>query len=533
MKKFVFLILGVSLTVIGGLYIMLHKKPSETRHVLRFALPLDIPSLDVNSRGHDVNAGHIMDLVFEGLMRGDKDGIPQLAIAHKVALSQDKKTYTFHLRNCQWSDETEITAYDFEYAWKRAINPNSKYMSQVPYYFYTIKNAQNCFFKKASIEDVAIKAIDPKTFEVELESPNPYFLHLISCSLFCPIPKHIVEKDADWANKPHLVCNGPFRLKAWKKNNYLQLEKNSHYWNHNHVAIQGIEVSIIPSTLTAFHMFEKGELDWFGEPFTRVPDDLYPVLREKQLLQEKEGSAIFWLFVNTEKYPLNNKKLRQALSYAINRDVIVKNLLHGFASPARGLLSPPLQVTNTQYFHDDVAQAQKLFQEALEEMGLEKKQFPKLEFSCVIKAEGRNPIAQVIQEQWRKHLGISISIKESEWHSYFKDVEKGNYDIGLMGWKIPCSNPEYLLRVFENKTDLANKSFWENIEFQGTIEQMRTAVDMAERNRATMQAEKILMEEMPIIPLVFPTQVFAKNTKLKEAHFPPFSTVDFTSAYFE
>ena len=534
MKRFILLVLGLSFVVIGGLYIVLNKKPTAQKHVLRFALPLDIPSFDINSRGHDVNADHVKNLLFEGLMRKDKNGDPQLAIAHKVDLSEDQKKYTFHLRDCHWNDGVEVSAYDFEYSWKRAINPNSKYMSQVPYYFYTIKDAKDCFFKKISVEELPIRAIDAKTLEVELEYPNPYFLHLISSSLFFPIPKHVVERDERWATRVDLTSNGPFTLHTWKQNDHLKLKKNSHYWNRENIAIQEIEIPIILSTLTAFQMFEKGELDWFGEPFNRVQEDLVPILQEKQLLKESEGAAVYWLFVNTEKYPLNNKKLRQALSYVIDRQLMVDKLSHGFSRPARGVLSLPLQIEkNVQYFKDDIAYAQQLFQEALKEMGIDREELPILELSCATKGEGRSPILQFIQEQWKKHLGVTVSLKESEWACYFIDVEKGKYDIGLMGWIIPCPNPEYILKVFEYKTDLTNKSFWENKEFQRALQEMRIAEELSSRNRATIDAERILIEDMPVIPLTFPSRIFAHNERLKGAFFSPFSTVDFTAAYFE
>lgn len=131
----------------------------------------------------------------------------------KYDISKDQKKYTFYLRNCKWNDGAEITTHDFEYSWKRALNPNSKYVTQVLNYFYSITNAYSCLFWEVSVENVAIKAIDDKTFEVELDYTNPYFLDLLSCCFYAPIPKHIVEKDPEWANQAELVCNGPFFLK--------------------------------------------------------------------------------------------------------------------------------------------------------------------------------------------------------------------------------------------------------------------------------------------------------------------------------
>ena len=531
MKKIVLVILGLFLFTMGSMY--MRKKTLKEEYVLRFALPVDVPSLDVNSRGHDVYADPIMNLLFEGLMRKGENGIPQPAIAYKVDISKDQKKYTFYLRNCQWSDGVDVTAHDFEYSWKRAINPNSKYVSQVPYYFYSIKNARPCLLEKGAIEDVAIKALDDKTLEVELEYPDHYFLDLVSCSFYFPTPKHIVEKDPEWASKTNLICNGPFLLNTWKRTYCLQLEKNPHYWNKDYISFSGVEVSIIASDLTTLQMFEKGKLDWWGDPFSRISCDLYRSFQEKNILHKKEGNSICWLFLNTEKYPLNNKKLRQALSYAIDRDSLIENVFYGFGSPARGILSPPLRVTNIPYFEDNIEKARELFQETLDELGINKEKFPELEFSCVADSDLHRRVSQAIQDQWRKNLGIKITIKGSEWASYYSDVSYGNYEIGLMGWRIPCPNPNYIFEVFERKEDIINKAFWENKEFQDTIKQMRNALVEIERVKFTSKAEGILMEEMPVIPLAFLEQVFAKNPKLKGEILTSFPPIDFTSAYFE
>lgn len=527
--------LGCLVLVFGSFIAVffLQKKNPQKGNMLRFSLPVDVSSLDVNSRGHDVYAGVVMNHLFEGLMRKDEKGIPQLAIARKVDISSDQKKYTFYLRDSKWSDGKDVTAHDFEYSWKRAINPNSKYVTQVPYYFYCIKNARSCLLGESSIEDVNIKVIDSKTIEVELECPDPYFLDLLACSLYAPIPKHVVEMNSEWATKESLVCNGPFILKDWKRNNYLTLNRNPYYWNQEKVFLNGMEIFIINSDLTTLQMFEKGKLDWLGGICNRLPYDLCHLLKKKYLIEEKDGGSISWLFLNTEKYPLNNKKLRQALAYAIDRESLVENVFYGFGSPARAILAPALSVTNIPYFEDNVETAKKLFQEALEEMEITPKDFPKLEFNCASNVILNYQIAQAIQDQWRKTLGIVVTIRASEWLSYYSDVSQGNYDIGLMGWVVPCPNPNYIFEVFENKEDIINKSFWENKEFQDSIKQMRNALGESERIKLTVKAEGILMEEMPVIPLVFLKQLFTKNPKLKAEIFTPFPPIDFNSAYFE
>ncbi len=532
-KKFSVLLITVCIILTGIFYIH-NKNVVEDKNILKFSLPCDVYSLDINSRGHDINSEHVVNLLFEGLMRKGKEGLPELAIAHRFDISRDKQKYTFHLRDCMWSDGKDVSAHDFEYSWKRALDPSSKYVTQIPNYFYSIKNAKTCLLGETPIEEVGIKAVDDKTLVVELEYPDPYFLDLTSCCFYYPIPKHVASKDPEWATRTKLVSNGPFILKNWKKNNFLKLEKNEKYWDRESVFLNGVEVLIITSDLTAFQMFEKGELDWFGEPFDRVSSDFYHFLREKQLVHENEGSAIYWLHLNTEKYPLNNKKIRKALAYAIDRESLIGNIFFDFGLPARSILSPPLRVTNASYFKaNNTEVAKTLFKEALEEMNLSKEDFPELEFGCVADSELHHRLSQAIQDQWRANLGIKITIRKDEWHSYYHAVSMGNYSIGFMSWRTNCPNPNYVMEAFENKKDLVNKSFWENKEFQNVVKQARTTLGDIERVNQISKAETILMEEMPVIPLVFLKQMFAKNHKLKGEILTPFPPIDFKSAYFE
>ena len=534
MQRHVLIFVSVLLVVIGLLFMQKTKNKQLIKKTsLTIPIHHDIISFDINSQGHDVNAGPIKKLLFEGLMSKDEKGVPNFALAKKVGISLDQKIYTFHLRESNWSDGEKVTAHDFEYSWKRALNPKSKYMTQCPYYFYSIKNAKKCLFNEKSIDEVGVKALDNQTLIVELEHPDPYFLDLVANCLYYPIPKHIVEKDPEWATKLDLVSNGPFILEEWKHNYSINLKRNPHYWNQKNIYLEKIYVLVIPSDFTALQMFEKGNIDWFGEPLYRVSSDFYRSFKEKNLIHEEEGNAIYWVFLNADKYPLTNKKLRKALSYAIDRDSIVRNVFYGFGSPARGVLSPPLRVTNKKYFEDNVQAAQKLFEEALDELDITKDSFPVLEFSCVADVEIHNRISQALQDQWRKNLGIQISIKKTEWHTFYNAVSQGNYDMGFMSWRIDIPNPVYLLNSFKNKNDVGNKSFWENAEFQKTVDEIENALGDIERIRSTSKAESILMDEMPVIPLIFLKQVYIKNPDLKGEKITAFPPIDFRSVYFE
>ena len=502
-------------------------------NVLRIALPSDVSTFHFSSssKGHLLNSSYVINMLFEGLMWKDEQGLPQPAIAHKVDISRDRKKYTFHLKDCEWSDGVKVTAHDFEYSWKKAIDPSSKAITPSPYCYYPIKNAKRCLFGEASLADVGIRAIDDVTLFVELEYPAPYFLELVAHPFLFPVPKHIAENDPKWAMNVGLICNGPFMLQEWKKNERLFLAKNPRYINQEKVSLSGIDVSIVPSSQTALYLFEKGELDWVGSPFFTISYDISSDL----LSENHEDAMILWVAINTDKYPFNNKKLRQALSYAVNRAAIAENVFGQSAIPRMSVLPHAIRLSNQGYFRDnDVERAKEYFQEALDELGLTIEQLPEIELSFVADLEYAGRIVQAVQDQWRTVLGIKkVRLRPTEDNVYFNEVTKGNYSLGFMGWISLISDPLFILNCFRSKSDLINKTNWESEEFKRLLEQSDLALGDIERTNILIQAEALLVDEMPVIPICSLNKRFAKNPKLKGEIVPPIQSIDFKSAFFE
>lgn len=496
MKKIWLIIFIPIFIILVGTWSIQKKTSPPQLNILRIALPSNVQLLHCSS---DANSLTFNRMLFEGLMRKDEKDIPQLAIAHTVDLSSDKKTYTFHLRDCQWSDGVEVTAYDFEYAWKNALNTTSKYLTLKPDLFYPIKNAQACLLGKTSIENVPIYAIDSKTLVVELEYPAPYFLELTSTPPLFPIPKHLAEKDPEWVTNPNLICNGPFILDKWAHNSEISLKKSPRYWDKQNVKLDGIDIFIISDSITAFNMFQKNELDWIGSPFFRISYDIsYDVIT-----QEAEEALIYWFSINTEKYPLTNEKLRKALSYALDRKSIVENVFHQSGKPTMSVLPNILKVRDEPYFQDNNAiLAQNLFQDALEELKMSPNDFPEIELSYFAGFEFANRVCQAVQDQWRTVLGLKkIRLKSMEYQVYFDQVTKGNYEIGFMGWNTPVFDPLFIFNAFRDKSNPVNLSRWEKKEFKNLIDQSNLALEPTQRNNTLIQAEILLMDSMPIIPL--------------------------------
>lgn len=218
-----------------------------------------------------VDGGHVINNTFEGLMRKDDEGIKP-AMAESYTVSDDGLTYTFKIRDAKWSDGKPVTATDFEYAWKRALNP--EVASEYGFQMFYIEGAQAYFEGTGKIEDVKIKAVDEKTFEVTLISPTPYFLDLTTFYTFMPVRQDVVEKNPEgWAIDSSLVVsNGPFVVSEYKTGDRIVLKPNKNYWKASDVEITQIDAMMIVDHSTALTAYEAGELDIIDEmPTSEIP----------------------------------------------------------------------------------------------------------------------------------------------------------------------------------------------------------------------------------------------------------------------
>ena len=508
-------------------------KNSEKKNILKAPLYFDISTFHFcgSNKGSYINSSQVIPYVFEGLMRRGKDDIPMPAIAHKIDISEDQKTYTFHLKDTTWSDGTPVTAYDFEYAWKNLISPNSKSITAVPELFYPIKNAEKFLLGKCSSEAVGIHVFDEKTLSVELEHPAQYFLEIVSSPFLFPAPKHIAEEDPKWCTKPEFVCNGPFMLSKWHINSEIKLVKNPRYWDKEHVYLDGIDLLICQNHQTALDLFEKGTLDWVGDPFMRISYDCaYHTLKEKS-----PDTMVYFFVFNTEKYPFNNNKFRKSLSYAIDRVAIVENVFHDTAQPIMSALPFPLRLKTEPYFQDNnIDLAKKLFREALEEMGETIESLSEIELLYMPEVEFCKKICLAIQDQWRKSLGFKVSLRGLlGWNEYIDSIQQGDYKIAITGTIPPIFDPSFVLHIFKNKKDLCNRCNWENEKFKALLQQANHVLGKTERSKLLIEAEEVLMDEMPILPICSMNKSYAKNPKLKGERLSQLQFVDFKSAYFE
>jgi oligopeptide transport system substrate-binding protein len=447
----------------------------------------DPPSLNPYA-GIDLRSRCIALTLFEPLMRRNKDGTLQPAAAKSVEIDPTHTVYTFQMRPHCWSNGTLVTSYDFERTWKYALMPHSScFRADL---FYPIKNAMQVKKGELPLDSLGINTPDPFTLVVTLEHPTPYFLDLTATSFFLPLR---VASDEE-----PLQFNGPFLVKQRTPDQLLIFEKNPYYWDRDSIEIEQICFTMVRDPMTAYAMFEKGELDLVGDPFSPLPFDLIPTLEKNGSLQKKTISRIFYLLLNTENAPLNVKPLRKALSLSIDRKELTEHLFFG-ELPTISPLPTTLSYMERQSYeeHEDVL---ALLQEALDEMEITMDQFPKMVLSYA-ELSGQKKLAEFIQAQWKQKLGIDIDLMCQEWNIHASRLRKGTYQIGTLHLTTLYQDPMFYFDLFRSKQSLCNYCRWESATFQKLLEESEKTCDPQERDSYMQKAEQYLLEEMPVITL--------------------------------
>ncbi|GAB4237841.1 MAG: oligopeptide ABC transporter substrate-binding protein OppA [Chlamydiales bacterium] len=476
------------------------QKP-DAKKTLRLSIDTELSSFDPRKAGTR-SAQIILGQLFEGLMRVDHQGNLVPAAAERIEMSPDALSVTFFLRSTYWSDGNPLTAADFARSWKEALYP--QFPTDYALAFYIIKNGQAVKEGKLPPEALGIKVLDNKILKVEFETPAPFFPELTANPLYAPVPPEQGQKQ--W------VSNGPFVLSAWKPKEEIRLSKNSHYREKDDILIDGITLNYLPDAQTALMMWKKGDLDLIGGPMSCLPRESFTSLREINALETLPSGGVFWLGFNTEKAPFSNKKIRQALAYAINRHDLVEHLLQGGEQPAFSVLPPQMQVNAGPAFKDaDLEKARDLFQQGLKELGWTKDRFFQLELGYCLSSYGENLIAQTIQQQWNKAFGIEVPIKGTEKAVYLNNAASRNYDACFNIWYPWMNDPLIHFAFFKTKRDRINMTGWESSTYQALLNKAEHEENPKVREALYREAERILLEEMPIVPLFHPTYKFTKH----------------------
>ncbi|WP_174730898.1 peptide ABC transporter substrate-binding protein [Mesobacillus harenae] len=490
---------------------------------------------------NDATSGGVLLQTFEGLTRINQDGVPEEAMAETITPSEDLTQYTFKIREgATWSNGDPVTAHDFEYAWKWAIDPANQ--SQYAYQLYYIKNGAAINSPAEgetglNPDELGVVAEDDQTLVVTLENPTPYFLELTAFYTYFPVNSKIAAENPNWHTDAGelYTSNGPFKMTGWEHSDNIVLEKNEDYWDADAVSLTKIDMYMINDPTTELSMFENGELDWAGSPFGTLPTDVLPQLEEQGDLNVQAIAGTYWYKFNTEAEPLNNKNIRKALSYAINRKAIVENITQGGQIPAMAAVPPSMMEGNEEGYHKDadVETAKELLQKGLEELGYsDVSELPAISLSYNT-SEAHQKIAQAIQDMWKTELGIETTLDNQEWQVYITKLHEGDYMIGRMGWLGDFNDPINFLELYRDKDGGNNDTNWEHPEFKQLLIDSQSETDADKRMQMLKDAEAIFMDEMPVAPIYFYTNVWLSADNLKDVAVSGLGDVQLKWAYFE
>ncbi len=480
----------------------------KNRQVLRIASEYSLVSLDPRIAGGDASSGDLLGMLFEGLTRFDKKGHVINAAAESIELSSDSRQYTFKLRRSLWNDGSSVSAYDFEYAWKKILSPDFK--TAFAYLFYPIKNAREAKERKVSQDKIGIHVLDDHTLKVELVQPTPYFLQLTANTIYSPVHRIIDQQFPQWPYQceKNYPCNGPFQLKINQPNQGYQFIKNPFYWDVQNIALDEISITLM-NAVQAFQAFQNKELDWIGNPFGAW-HPFYNAGKEDEVISFPNSLVYWWVF-NIASPPFNNHKLRQAFAYAIQRAQIIAGAFMPL-TPAYSLL-PSFEREKTRVLFPDYDPdvAQKLFHETLQELNLSPEYFSSIQLFFHEKGI-REYTALCLQRQLKECLGITLKLEPISYKNLFNKTTKGDFQMGLIHWTSRHDEPLNTLHAFKSAKENINLPKWENLEYQRLLNLSDQEANLFQRSSYLCKAEDLLSKEMPIIPLFYqPSQLLVRK----------------------
>lgn len=465
--------------------------------------------------GGDRFPGNILKLLFEGLTRFDRHGNLENGLAQSIEISTNARRYVFKLRSSVWNDESAVTAYDFEYSWKKILSPS--FVTAFARVFYPIKHAKEAKEGKVSADEIGIKAIDERTLEVELAHPVPYFLQLTALPIFFPVHRKIDQQFPQWPYQcgTNYPCNGPFQLQIHQPNQRYQFVKNPLYWDAKQIALDQIIIKIM-NARDAFAAFQKDELDWIGNPLGSWNSSYLTSSQDRLLTPSGHGTC--WMVLNTQSSLMRCRKLREAIMYSVNRDDLCASSPFNLF-PAYTLDPPSSSHSHHLFPKKDKEKARRLFEEALSELGMDKEDFPSLEFLFFEKGI-RQHTADRLKEQLKEVLNIDCKLLPLPWSQFWERATQGQFHVCLTQWISAVDDPSYTLNDFRFTTDGTNFAKWESAELQSLLDRSDQELNPFQRSSYLLEAEKIVAREAPIIPLFFqPSQALMKHgwdTPLKD-----------------
>ena len=484
---------------------------------LNLLLGDEIPTMDPSKATNAISFTLFANLN-EGLVRLDDKGKAIPAMAKEWNVSPDGLTYTFTLRDdAKWANGDPVTAHDFEYSWKRTLDP--KTAAEYAFMVAWIKGGTEFNAGKGKADDVAVKAKDDKTLVVTLEHPIPFFVEQMAFPLFFAQNQKFAEAAGDkyGTEADQTLSNGPFKMTSWVHEQSAVLEKNDKYYDASKVKLSKVNYQIVKDTTAAVNLYESGQVDRAGLVREQV-DNWKDKKEEYQVVPELTTSYVQY---NQKVKALTSAKIRRAMTWAIDADAFADVVFHNGTKAATGYT--PAGISNGQGGEftsvvgdlinrkENKAKAKAEFEAGMKELGLS--EFPKLKL-LVDDGDVGKKAAEFLIEQWRVNLGITVDAENVPYKLRLQRSHQHDFDIVYSTWGADYNDPMTFLDMFVSGGDFNDPS-WTNPEYDAKIKSAQADTDLKKRMDTLYSAEKLLMQEMPIGPVIFRGRAFIQKPYVK------------------
>lgn len=462
-----------------------------------------------------VAEGHLMRDLYEGLVVQNAEAEVVPGVAEEWEISEDGLTYTFHLRDdAKWSNGDPVTANDFVFAYRRLQDP----ATAAPYanIHYAILNAEAINAGDMEPEELGVKAVDDQTLEITLESPTPYFLELLTHQTGLPLHQASVEEHgADFTRPENMVTNGAYMLESFTPNAQIVMHKNPEFHDAENVAIDVVNYIPFEDRAACLRRFEAEEVHSCSD----IP------LEQLDYMQENLADAVhivpylgtWYLPVKTTKEELSDPRVRQAISMAIDRQFIAEEIWQGAMVPTHSFVPEGIgnygEPAELPYADDSMLDREDAAIALLEEAGFGEGE---LSVELLYNTSENNANTMTAIADMLGNIGINATTVEMEGATYFNFLRSdGDFDIARAGWIGDYSDPQNFLFLHESDNLGFNYSRWSNEEYDALMAEAETEPDLEKRADILKQAETLLLEEVPVIPILYYTANSLVSPKLE------------------
>lgn len=451
-----------------------------------------------------VPENHLIRALFEGLAVKNPITLePEPGVAERWTFNDDRSVITFYLNpNAKWSNGEQVTADDFVWSWNRALHPETGNL--YAYMLYPVKNAEAYAKGEVSeFSEVGVKALDETTLRVTLNAPTPYFIQLMDhYSTFAVHPETLLkfgkmtDRFTPWTRVGNIVSNGAFVLEDWALNRHIKMIKNQEYWDKDNVSLNGVVFYPTENEVSEERMFRVEQLHRTeGVPLDKVP--VYRAIPESPYMQDPYLGTYYYL-VNIDRPPVDDVRVRQALSMSLDREQLARTVMQEVVIPAYSITPPgTLGYQPPKLFDFDPEKARQLLAEAGYPNG---EGWPGLDIIYNTN-EAHRKIAVAVQQMWKKYLNVDITISNQEWKVYLNAVSQRDFQVARRGWIGDYVDPNNFLDLFITDGGNNNTGFASDYYDEMILQLAPRAPTEEERFAIFHEAETLLMQQMPIIPI--------------------------------